>query len=131
MTSNTDGSGYFLYHSIGMYPGKSEAMAAALTDYAQTWGTPDDSQWPQVLGGRQRFIDLWCQLIGAEAGTVTSAENVTTALLSLIGGLPEDHLRGRSLLVAGDCFPSLHFLLAGLAPRLGFTLHTVPLREGG
>ena len=31
MTSNTDGSGYFLYHSIGMYPGKSEAMAAALT----------------------------------------------------------------------------------------------------
>ncbi|MAQ81730.1 MAG: aminotransferase [Maritimibacter sp.] len=130
MTSNTDGSGYFLYHSIGMYPGKSEAMAAALTDYAQTWGTPDDSQWPQVLGGRQRFIDLWCQLIGAEAGTVTSAENVTTALLSLIGGLPADHLRGRSLLVAGDCFPSLHFLLAGLAPRLGFTLRTVPLRDG-
>ncbi|NIZ07804.1 aminotransferase class V-fold PLP-dependent enzyme [Pseudooceanicola sp. HF7] len=130
MTSNTDGSGYFLYHSIGMYPGKAQAMEQALCNYAKVWGTPDDSQWPQVLGNRQRFIDLWTDLIGADAGTLTSSENVTTALMSLIGGLPEDCLRGRSLLVAGDCFPSLHFLLAGLAPRLGFTLRTVRLRPG-
>ncbi|MCI5074097.1 aminotransferase class V-fold PLP-dependent enzyme [Oricola sp.] len=130
MTSSPDGSGYFLYHSIGMYPGKAEAMARALDDYAHIWGTPDDSQWPQVLEKRQRFIDLWSGLIGAEPGTLTSAENVTTALLSLVGGLPAEHLRGRSLLVAGDCFPSLHFMLVGLAPRLGFTLRTVPLRPG-
>jgi selenocysteine lyase/cysteine desulfurase len=83
-----------------------------------------------VLGLRQRFIDLWTNMIGAEPGTLTSAENVTTALLSLVGGLPQDRLRGRTVLVAGDCFPSLHFLLAGLAPRLGFTLRTVPLRPG-
>ena len=30
--------------------------------------------------------------------------------------------------MAADCFPSLHFLLAGLADRFGFTLDTVPLR---
>uniref|UniRef100_UPI00195443C4 hypothetical protein n=1 Tax=Klebsiella pneumoniae TaxID=573 RepID=UPI00195443C4 len=36
----------------------------------------------------------------------------------------------RRLLVAGDCFPSLHFLLAGLAERFDFRLDTVPLRPG-
>ncbi|MGV0875902.1 aminotransferase class V-fold PLP-dependent enzyme [Martelella sp. FLE1502] len=125
-----DGSGYFLYHSIGMYPGKAEAMAAAFADFSQSWGSLDDGQWMRALSRRQEFIDLWSAQIGAPAGTLTSAENVTTALYSLIGALPEKYLDGRSLLVAGDCFPSLHFLLAGLAPRFGFTLKTVPLRPG-
>jgi Selenocysteine lyase len=137
MTSNktpvselTNGSGYFLYHSIGMYPGKAEAMASAFAAFSQSWGAFDDSQWMTALRMRQEFIDLWSALIGAPAGTLTSAENVTTALYSLIGSLPAEHLAGRSILVAGDCFPSLHFLLAGLAPRLGFTLRTVPIRAG-
>jgi kynureninase len=34
------------------------------------------------------------------------------------------------VLVAGDCFPSLHFLLTGLAERYGFELRTVQLRDG-
>jgi kynureninase len=125
-----DGSGYFLYHSIGMYPGKAEAMSAAFDAFSQSWSALDDGQWARALEARQAFIDLWSTLIGAEKGTLTSAENVTTALYSLIGALPAAHLAGRSLLVAGDCFPSLHFLLSGLAPRLGFTLKTVPLRPG-
>ncbi|WP_395449181.1 aminotransferase class V-fold PLP-dependent enzyme [Aminobacter sp. UC22_36] len=125
-----DGSAYFLYHSIGMYPGKAEAMAAGLSDFASSWGAFDDGQWMRTLGKRQRFIELWSELIGAPKGTLTSAENVTTALYSLIGALPGHHLAGRRVLVTADCFPSLHFLLAGLAPRLGFTLDTVPLREG-
>lgn len=125
-----DGSGYFLYHSIGMYPGKAEAIGRALASFAQDWSALEDGQWMRALTARRRFIDLWSALIGAPEGTLTSAENVTTALYSLIGALPERYLRGRSVLVAADCFPSLHFLLAGLAPRLGFTLRTVPLREG-
>lgn len=125
-----DGSGYFLYHSIGMYPGKAEAMSAAFDAFARSWGALDDGQWARALAARQAFIDLWSELIGAERGTLTSAENVTTALYSLVGALPAEHLAGRSLLVAADCFPSLHFLLSGLAPRLGFTLKTVPLRAG-
>lgn len=128
--SAADGSGYFLYHSIGMYPGKSEAMAAAFSQFSSSWGAFDDGQWARALGQRQHFLDRWSKLIGAPKGTLTSAENVTTALYSLIGSLPERHLAGRKVLVAADCFPSLHFLLAGLAPRLGFTLETVPLREG-
>lgn len=129
-TKTPDGSGYFLYHSIGMYPGKAEAMAGAYAEFAQGWGALDDGQWMRALSARKRFIDLWSALIGAPEGTLTTSENVTAALYSLIGALPERHLRGRSLLIAADCFPSLHFLLSGLAPRLGFTLVTVPIRDG-
>lgn len=125
-----NGSGYFLYHSIGHYPGKADDMQAALAEYAALWGRFDDSQWPEVLPLKQRFIDNWSRLINAPAGTVTSAENVTVALYSLIGGLPPQHLRGKRVLIAEDCFPSLHFMLAGVADRFGFTLDTVALRQG-
>ena len=36
MTS--EGSGYFLYHSIGQYPGKADALAQAMAEFAQVWG---------------------------------------------------------------------------------------------
>lgn len=123
-------SGYFLYHSIGTFPGKAERMAAALGDFSGIWSAEDDGQWPAALAARQRFIDAWIRLIEAPHGTLTTAENVTAALYSLIGALPSERLAGKRLLVAADCFPSLHFLLAGLAQRFNFTLDTVPLRPG-
>lgn len=123
-------SGYFLYHSIGTFPGKADAMAAALSNFAVLWSAEDDGQWPAAMAARRRFIESWERLLQAPAGSLTTAENVTAALYSLIGGLPAEHLAGRRVLVAGDCFPSLHFLLAGLAERFGFTLDTVPLRPG-
>ncbi|RUW69693.1 aminotransferase class V-fold PLP-dependent enzyme, partial [Mesorhizobium sp. M4B.F.Ca.ET.049.02.1.2] len=122
--------GYFLYHSIGTFPGKGERMAAALADFSGIWSAEDDGQWPAALATRQRFIDAWIRLIEAPHGTLTTAENVTAALYSLIGALPSERLAGKRLLVAADCFPSLHFLLAGLAQRFSFTLDTVPLRPG-
>lgn len=121
---------YFLYHSIGQYPGKAQDMADALAGFSATWAAPDDAQWPVVLEQRQEFLALWRNLIDAPDGTLTSAENVTTALFSILGGLPAGQLRGKRVLIAADCFPSLHFLLNGLADRMGFTLHTVPIREG-
>lgn len=125
-----DGSGYLLNHSIGQYPGKAEALAAAMAAFAATWGRPDDAQWPAILDLRARFLARWQALIGAPEGTLTTAENVTAGLAALILALPDEVLRGRKVLVAGDCFPSVHFLLAGLAPRLGFALQTVALRQG-
>lgn len=132
MTTNSepDGSGYFLYHSIGMYPGKAQQLSQALSALASIWGTPNDAQWAASLEVRGHFLERWRQHIAAPVGTITTAENVTTALYSLIGSLPDRHLRGRRLLVAADCFPSLHFLLTGMAERRGFTLDTVPLRSG-
>ena len=125
-----DGSGYFLYHSIGMFPGKATRVAAALADVATLWGTPDDAQWPRSLAIKRQFLDHWHRLIGAPPGTMTTAENVTTALYSVIGALPDRYLRGRQILIAADCFPSLHFLLSGMAQRRGFELVTVPTRAG-
>lgn len=125
-----DGSGYLLYHSIGQYPGKAEAMTAAFAEFARCWGAANDAQWGYALGQRQRFIELWSQLLNAPAASLTTTENVTTALAALIMALPRDSLEGRVVLVAGDCFPSLHFLLSGMAEQYGFSLRTVALREG-
>lgn len=121
---------YFLYHSIGLYPGKAQEMSAALAAFSEDWGAMNDGQWPSVLTARAEFIDLWRALIDAPEGSLTSAENVTTALFSVLGGLPRERLRGKKVLVAADCFPSLHFLLAGMQERLGYRLETVPIRQG-
>ncbi|MGL5008869.1 MAG: aminotransferase class V-fold PLP-dependent enzyme [Paracoccaceae bacterium] len=120
---------YFLYHSIGQYPGKEADLAAAMADFARVWAAPDDRQWCYLLGGRVAFIDRWRAIIRAEAGTLTTCESLTQGLHMLITSIA-DRLRGRRVLVAADCFPSNHFLLTGLAARLGFTLDTVPLRQG-
>jgi selenocysteine lyase/cysteine desulfurase len=124
------GSGYFLYHSIGMYPGKAEQAAQALAGVATLWGTPDDEQWNRSLAIRNEFVDRWRRLVDAPAGTLTTAENVTAAAHAVMGALPDRHLRGRKVLIAADCFPSLHFLLAGMAQRRGYELVTVPVRAG-
>ena len=123
-------SGYFLYHSIGTFPGKARAVSEALSGFAELWSAEDDGQWPAALQQRQAFISAWESLIEAPAGTLTTSENVTSALYSILGGLPRGILAGRRILVAGDCFPSLHFLLSGLSSRLDFTLDTVPARAG-
>ncbi len=130
MPHHPDGSGYFLYHSIGQYAGKQADMATGLARFAASWGCADDGQWSVALGLRQRFIDRWRAILNAPEGTVTTAESVTAALSSVTAALPAGVLRGRRVLVAGDCFPSVHFLLSGLQQRLGFTLDTVPMRQG-
>lgn len=123
-------AGYFLYHSIGMYPGKEAQLAAAMAEFAEVWAAPNDGQWGYVLGKRQAFIDHWRRLINVPKGTLTATDSVTDGMHRLMRSLPEGQLRGKRVLVAGDCFPSIHFLLTGLAPKMGFTLETVPLSAG-
>ena len=125
-----DGTGYFLYHSIGQYPGKVGELASAMTEFAQVWGGNDDAQWAYALGKRANFINRWRAIIKAPEASVTTCENVTSGLHMLITGLPDGALRSKRVLVAADCFPSNHFLLTGLAARMGFRLETVPLRQG-
>ena len=125
-----DGSGYFLYHSIGQYPAKVPDFAAAMAEFAGIWGANDDAQWAYALGKRAGFIDRWRAILRALESSVTTCENVTSGLHMLITGLPDEALRGKRVLVAADCFPSNHFLLTGLAAHMGFTLDTVPLRQG-
>ena len=121
---------YFLYHSIGQYPGKARDLAGAMAEFAVVWGKPDDGQWAYVLAARQRFIDRWRAILSAAGQTVTTFENVTSAVHSLLTALPAGHLSGRKVLVGADCFSSNHFLLTGMAAKYGFSLTTVPLRQG-
>jgi selenocysteine lyase/cysteine desulfurase len=124
------GESYFLYHSIGQYPGKARDLAGAMAEFALSWGTADDGQWAYALGKRQAFIDRWRAIIKAPTGSTTTFESVTQAFHALLTALPPGHLKGRKVLVGADCFPSNHFLLQGLAESRGFTLKTVALRQG-
>lgn len=126
----SDGSAYFLYHSIGQYPGKAEDLSRAMAEFAAVWGAPDDGQWGYALGKRAAFLDRWRAILNAPENSVTTCESVTQGFHALLTALPERHLKGKRVLVAADAFPSNHFLLQGLAPRLGFSLDTVPLRQG-
>jgi len=126
----TRNDSYFLYHSIGQYPGKEAELAAAMTELGAVWSASDDRQWPYLLGKRAEFIDLWCKLLDAPAGSATTCENVTQGVHMFLTALPDGVLRGRKVLVAADCFPSNHFLLARLQDRLGFDLVTVRPRQG-
>jgi selenocysteine lyase/cysteine desulfurase len=126
----SDFSGWLMYHSVGVYPGHREAMKQALADFATTWCAPDDIRWDAALAARAKLLSDWAALIAAPDANVFGAQNVTDAFARYLDGLANDVLRNRTVLVAADCFPSLHFLLSGLAERRGFTLRTVPVREG-
>ena len=93
---------YFLYHSIGMYPGKDADIARAMAEFGTIWGRADDSQWGYVLPLRARFIDRWRAILNAAPDSVTTFENVTAAFYSLVQSLPAGHLRGRTVLVVDD-----------------------------
>ncbi|MGN6535601.1 MAG: aminotransferase class V-fold PLP-dependent enzyme [Mesorhizobium sp.] len=122
--------GWLMFHSVGKYAGQKEAIKAALATFTDQWCATDDSRWAELDQGRQEMLDRWSDLIGAPHGSVMAAENVTACYDAFFEALPRPTLSGRRVLIAEDCFPSLHFLLAGLAPRLGFELVTVRLREG-
>ena len=130
MKTNTRHAGYFLYHSIGMYPGKEQEMVDATTEFAEVWSAANDKQWGYVLLKRQNFIDYWRRIINAPKDSTTTCESVTDGVYKVIRSLPDGSLRGKRVLVSSDCFPSIHFLLAGLASKMGFTLDTVPLSKG-
>jgi selenocysteine lyase/cysteine desulfurase len=131
-TPGTDdaGGGWLMFHSVGKFAGQQEAIKAALATFTEQWCAPDDGRWALIDRSRRDMLDRWADLIGAPSGSVMAAENVTACYHAFFEALPARVLAGRKVLIAEDCFPSLHFLLAGLAPRLGFELVTVRQRPG-
>jgi len=130
VTEELGEAGWLMFHSVGRFAGQRAAMESALAGFASDWTALDQNRWVAAEAGRRRTLSLWAQLIGAQADDVFCSENVTAAFHSFLTALHPGELAGRQVLIAADCFPSLHFLLSGLAPRLGFTLITVPLRAG-
>src|SRR5271154_82214 len=123
-------SGWLLFHSVGRFAGQGAEMQRALADFSSDWCALDSNRWSAAEATRQRTLALWAELIGATPAEVFCSENVTAAFHMFINALDPGKFKGRRVLIAADCFPSLHFLLSGLAARLGFTLDTVPLRTG-
>lgn len=121
---------YFLYHSIGTFPRKQQVVDRALADFTTHWCAEDDGQWPDALTRKAQFIAGWTRLINAPEGSLALSESVTAALHMVMRALPVGRLAGGQVLIAQDCFPSLHFLLAEMARRVGFTLVTVAPSDG-
>lgn len=105
-------------------------MAAELTRFSQVWGALDDGQWGYALTRQAEFLDRWRKVINAPDHSLAQCESVTAALHSILRGLPRSKLSGGKILVARDCFPSLHFLLAEVARQVGCVLVTVDPAEG-
>ena len=122
--------GWLLYHSVGRFPGQQAAIRAALGEAADVWCAPNDRRWGMLHAAREDFFAAIARLISAPGGTLFAAENVTQAFALFIDALSPERMRGRTVLIATDCFPSLHYLLAGLAERIGFRLVTVPPLPG-
>jgi len=122
--------GYQYYHSIGLYPDKEREMRDELALFARQWCAPNAAQWDYAGAAIAEYLALWRGLIKAPETSMTTAENVTAALYSIFGGIAAERLAGRRVLIAGDCFPSMHFLLSRMARSRGFVLDTVPLRQG-
>ncbi|WP_257755375.1 aminotransferase class V-fold PLP-dependent enzyme [Burkholderia glumae] len=130
LSNGDDVSGWLMYHSVGVYPGQRAAVAEALARFTADWYAPDDRRWRIGLAARDALLSNWATLIGADPAQVFGAQNVTDVFARFLDGLDVAALAGRTVLVAADCFPSLHFLLRGVAARYGFALKTVPVRAG-
>lgn len=125
-----DESGWLQYHSVGRFPGQREAIGAAMSEFADMWLSLDDRRWMLAGERRRHAIELWSELVGGVPGSVFTVENVTLAFSAFVESLPRASLVGRKVLIAADCFPSLHFLMVELAARIGFKLVTVPIAPG-
>ena len=124
-----DESGWLMYHSVGRFPGQQQEIAAALAKFAASWYALDDKRWETAAQGRRRAQELWASIVGVAPTSVFASENVTTAFHHFIEAIPPARLSGRKVLIAEDCFPSLYFLLTGLAPHLNFQIETVRARS--
>lgn len=122
--------GWLMYHSVGLFPGQEAAVSAALAEYNRQWCRRESPRWEYGLQARDHMLSLWSRLIHGEPANVFASENVTEAFGRFVVALGSARLRGKKVLIAADCFPSLHFLLSGLAVRIGFELVTVPLQAG-
>ena len=121
-----DKAGWLLYHSVGMFPGQQgHARGAGRLHDQLVQARP--ATLGRRLAARRQVLDLYASLLRAPADAVYAAENVTQAFAQFVGALGRARLTGKRVLIAADCFPSLHYMLTGLAPLLGYTLDTVPV----
>jgi len=124
--------GYALYHSVGHRPNGSQEMATALANFSTMWTSPIADVWPRTLELLEEFRQSFAMLVDRSASSdeVGLVDSVTSGLQRIIDGLGPDYLEGKSVLIADDAFPSLHFLLQGMQQILKFKIKRVSIRQG-
>ena len=124
--------GYALYHSVGHRPNGTEEMSTALTDFSAMWTSPILDVWPNTLNVIEEFRETFSKLISPEgnADEIGLVDSVTSGFMRIIDGLGVEYLEGKSVLIADDAFPSLHFLLQGMEKLLKFKIKRVGMRQG-
>jgi kynureninase len=113
---------YMISNSLGAMP---RGAATGLAEYAQTWATRGVRAWAERWWAMGTEVgDRIGQLIGANPGSVSMHENVTTAHAIVLSTLPIGTPRRRIVVTEGD-FPSTIYLCRA-QETLGFELVVVP-----
>ena len=107
-------------------------LAAAVSDFSLMWSAPIPDVWPKALSMLEEFRKSFSMLLGPSASSeeIGLVDSVTSGFLRIIDGLGSDYLEGKSILIADDAFPSLHFLLQGMQKLLKFNIRRVAIRQG-
>jgi kynureninase len=104
---------HFVSHSLGAMP---RAVEAALAGYAQEWRVHGIRAWDRWIHVPGEVGDRLASMLGAERGTISLHENVTTAQAIALSAFAFDPPRNRLVCTDQD-FPSVLYLYEGLQRR--------------
>ena len=65
-------SGYFINHTVGVFPGQEQAIQDVMGDYAAAWCDPVNGQWDYLMQCREEFLNKWGKLLNVDSSTICS-----------------------------------------------------------
>lgn len=108
---------YAQSHSVGCLPHSArKALEASLL---QPWAAKGGGAWGDWLGAVERFSGALASLLNADGAQFCPQPCVSDAFYNILTALPD--ARGKRVLMHGDAFPSLGFVVHGLEAQ-GFSL---------
>jgi len=118
---------YLISNSLGAMP---RGAAKALAEYAETWATRGVRAWAEGWWEMSVTVgDEIAPLLGAPSGSVSMLPNVTIASAVVLSSLDYSGPRNRIVMIEGE-FPSVRYVYASLASRLGAEIVVVPSPRG-
>lgn len=112
---------HFVSHSLGAMP---RGVEASLARYAEEWRTHGIRAWDRWIDVPVELGNVLAGILGAEAGTISMHENVTTAQAIALSAVAFERPRDRLVCTDQD-FPSELYLYEGLERR-GVAVTRVP-----
>ena len=118
---------YLVSNSLGAMP---RSVPGRLAEYAAAWGELGVKAWAQGWWEMPvRVGDEIAPLIGAGMGEVAMLPNVSIAQAAVVSAL--DYSASRDTIVMTELdFPSVRYVIEGLASRFGARVVTVPSDDG-